>query len=152
MLNLENTVLIRLLAVLTLSTLSATAMAEAPRAQISGDKIHLNKKVHFEYDSEGIRRDSTEILRDVATLMNNQPSIKVIEIRGHTDANGSMSYNQDLSQRRADEVARFLIENGVEARRVRTRGYGESRPLIDGSSPRADEANRRVEFIIVKRG
>ena len=141
----------RLLAVLTLSVLSTVALADAPRAKISGDRILLNEKVHFEYDSEGIQRQSTPILKDLARLMKNQSSIDVIEIRGHTDQNGSMSYNQELSARRADEVARFLVENGVESDRIRTRGYGESRPLIDANTPRADAANRRVEFVIVKR-
>jgi len=47
-------------------------------------------------------------------------------------------------------VARFLIENGVEADRIRSRGYGESRPLVDANTPQADSVNRRVEFVIVK--
>jgi OOP family OmpA-OmpF porin len=143
--------MIRLLAVLSLSLLSVPALAGGPTAQVSGDRILLNEKVHFEYDSEGIQRQSTPVLKDLARLMKNQPSIKVIEIRGHTDANGTMAYNQDLSTRRADEVARFLIDNGVEASRIRVRGYGESRPLVPGTGERIDELNRRVEFVIVKR-
>lgn len=141
----------RLLAVLTLAALSTTALADAPRAQLSGDRILLNDKVHFEYDSEGIQRQSTPALKDLARLMSNQSSIELIEIRGHTDQSGSMAYNQALSARRADEVARFLIDNGVEASRIRTRGYGESRPLIDASTPQADAMNRRVEFVIMKK-
>jgi outer membrane protein OmpA-like peptidoglycan-associated protein len=144
--------MIRTLTLLCLAMLSTPAFAESAPARISGDKILLNDKVHFEYDSEGIQRQSTPVLQDLARLMNNQPSIKVVEIRGHTDANGTMSYNQDLSTRRADEVARFLVDHGVEANRIRIRGYGESRPLYSGTGERIDEANRRVEFVILKRG
>lgn len=143
--------MIRTLALLSLALLSTPAFADNASARISGDRILLNDKVHFEYDSEGIQRQSTEVLQDLARLMKNQPSIKVIEIRGHTDANGSMAYNQDLSTRRADEVARFLVDHGVEAQRIRVRGYGESRPLYPGTGERIDEANRRVEFVIIKR-
>ena len=141
----------RLLAVLTLSVFATTARADTPRAQVSGDRIVLNDKVHFEHDSEGIQRQSTPVLKDLARLMSNQSSIELIEIRGHTDQSGPMAYNQELSTRRADEVARFLVDNGVSADRIRIRGYGESRPLIDANNPRADSMNRRVEFVIVKK-
>ena len=141
----------RLLAVLTLSCLAPTALADSPRARVSGDRIVLNDKVFFEYDSSGIQRQSTAVLTDLARLMKNQPDIKLIEIRGHTDANGAMAYNQDLSTRRAGEVARFLVEHGVAPSRIRTRGYGESRPLVNHDTPGADGVNRRVEFVIKKR-
>ncbi len=143
--------MIRALTLLTLALLSAPAFAERATPRVSGDRILLNDKVHFEYDSEGIQRQSTEVLQNLAQLMKNKPDLKVIEIRGHTDANGTMAYNQDLSTRRADEVARFLVAHGVESHRVQVRGYGESRPLYPGSGERIDEANRRVEFVIVKR-
>ena len=142
----------RTLAVLTLSLLSANAMAESPRAKVSGDRIVLNDKVFFEYDSAGIDRQSTPMLKELAVLLKNHPDIRVVEVRGHTDSQGSMAYNQELSTQRADEVARFLIDNGIAPGRVRTRGYGESRPLVDDSRPHADDINRRVEFVIVKKG
>jgi len=119
-------------------------------ASIGTDRIMLDERIRFEFDSDAIRRDSTAALRDVARLLREHPEIVRIEIRGHTDSQGPGDYNLQLSTERAQEVARFLTQNGVSPRRVSARGFGESRPLVRGSSERAHAANRRVEFIVIR--
>ncbi|MFT4974774.1 MAG: OOP family OmpA-OmpF porin [Myxococcota bacterium] len=141
------------LAALLLMFLSATADAAPDRyghARIVTDRVEIDERIRFEFDSDALDRDSIPVLRDVAQLLRDHPEITRIEVRGHTDSQGSDSYNRALSQERADEVARFLSQNGVSQHRIVARGYGESRPLIQGFSERAHTVNRRVEFIVFR--
>ncbi|MNJ02860.1 Outer membrane porin F precursor [compost metagenome] len=66
-------------------------------------------------------------------------------VEGHTDSVGPDAYNQKLSQRRADAVKQVLVQDGVEASRVSSVGYGESRPVADNSTAEGRAVNRRVE-------
>ncbi len=69
-------------------------------------------------------------------------------IEGHTDSQGSDSYNLDLSQRRADAVRNYLVERGYQADRIKAHGLGEGTPIADNASPEGRANNRRVEIII----
>ncbi|MNT90758.1 Outer membrane porin F precursor [compost metagenome] len=66
-------------------------------------------------------------------------------VEGHTDSVGPDAYNQKLSQRRADAVKQVLVQDGVEASRVSSVGYGESRPVADNGTAEGRAVNRRVE-------
>jgi OOP family OmpA-OmpF porin len=67
------------------------------------------------------------------------------EIIGHTDADGDAEANRKLSQDRAEEVRQYLIQNGVEAQRVKATGKGESEPVADNKTAEGRAMNRRVE-------
>jgi outer membrane protein OmpA-like peptidoglycan-associated protein len=69
-------------------------------------------------------------------------------VEGHTDSQGSESYNQGLSQRRADAVRDYLVQKGYPADRIQTRGMGKGSPIADNASPEGRANNRRVEIII----
>ncbi|MFZ3208566.1 MAG: OmpA family protein [Geobacteraceae bacterium] len=69
-------------------------------------------------------------------------------VEGHTDSQGSESYNQGLSQRRADAVRDYLVQKGYPADRIQTRGKGEGSPIADNASPEGRANNRRVEIVI----
>ena len=69
-------------------------------------------------------------------------------VEGHTDSQGSKSYNQGLSQRRADAVRDYLVQRGYPADRIQARGKGKSSPIADNASPEGRANNRRVEIII----
>ena len=73
----------------------------------------------------------------------------VVEVAGHTDSTGSDSYNQGLSERRANSVTSYLTSQGVMAQRIITLGMGESRPVADNSTDGGRQANRRVEITMV---
>ena len=73
----------------------------------------------------------------------------VIEIAGHTDSTGPDSYNQSLSERRANSVAAYLRSRNVNSQRLITLGMGESRPIADNSTESGRAANRRVEITLV---
>ena len=72
-----------------------------------------------------------------------------LEVSGHTDATGNDENNQRLSESRAQSVAKYLINNGVDESRVTARGYGETRPIAVNNSASNRAKNRRIEFTIV---
>lgn len=71
-----------------------------------------------------------------------------ITVEGHTDSQGTASYNQDLSQRRADSVRDYLVRGGYPADRIKSRGMGKETPIANNDSPEGRANNRRVEIII----
>ncbi len=103
--------------------------------------------VQFETGSNRIRTSSKTILRDVINIMNDNPSYK-LNIGGHTDSIGSSESNQQLSQRRADAVKKYLTDRGVDASRVSAVGYGESQPVADNKYSAGRKQNRRVELSV----
>ena len=69
-------------------------------------------------------------------------------VEGHTDSQGSDSYNQGLSQRRADAVRDYIVQRGYPADHIQARGKGEANPIADNASPEGRANNRRVEIVI----
>jgi OOP family OmpA-OmpF porin len=102
--------------------------------------------LHFDTNSAEIKPADKELLksRGVAILQAN-PDLRV-RIDGHTDSRGSDAYNQALSERRANAVRQFFIENGIDGSRLQSRGFGESQPEVPNDTPENMLKNRRVEF------
>ena len=120
-------------------------------------RIELSADVLFDFDKAELRPDALASLRKVAAVIAGNPGRPVM-IEGHTDNKGDDAYNQALSERRAASVKSWLAsEGGIEAKRISTRGLGETRPKVaneapDGSdSPGNRQQNRRVE-ITIQRG
>ena len=102
--------------------------------------------VHFAFDRAELLPAARETLdREVVPELRADPEMTVV-IEGHTDSVGTDAYNQVLSERRADAVRQYLVLQGIEASRIATRGYGESQPIADNSTPRGRAENRRVEI------
>ncbi len=123
----------------------------ASRVEVHDQEIVILDKVFFELDSSILKTESIRILDDVAATLMAHPEIALVEVQGHTDDQGSDEYNIGLSQRRAETVRDYLIAQGVEAKRLVPKGYGESVPLQPGTSEDAREANRRVAFKIIRK-
>ena len=85
----------------------------------------------------------------VAKLMEQNPGLK-IEIAGHTDNKGSDSYNQKLSQGRAEAVRDYLVTKWISGKRVLATGYGESEPETSNDTEEGRQINRRVEFKVLE--
>ncbi|MCP1675203.1 outer membrane protein OmpA-like peptidoglycan-associated protein [Natronocella acetinitrilica] len=115
-----------------------------------GDDIILNMpgNVTFGFDSADLRSDFFEVLDSVALVVNEFDQT-LIEAAGHTDSTGSAAYNQRLSERRADTVARYLQNRGVDSRRIAAAGFGQDYPIADNSTEAGRQANRRVELTLV---
>ncbi|PUU67905.1 flagellar motor protein MotB [Flavobacterium sp. WLB] len=108
--------------------------------------------IYFDYNMWYIRKESKVVLGRVVALMNKYPGM-VIEIGSHTDSRGNAKFNENLSQKRANSTREFIIQSGIDAKRVSAKGYGESVPIIkcktdDACSEEEHELNRRSEFVI----
>lgn len=106
------------------------------------------KGVTFANNSDRLIGNSVEILDDAAKTLLRNSGIKV-EVAGHTDNRGALSYNQQLSQRRAEAVRSYLVEKGVDSSSLTAKGYGPSKPVADNSTSEGRSANRRVELRIL---
>ncbi len=113
-----------------------------------GLSVRLNN-IFFDYNKATLRPESFPELDKVVEMLDQNPSLQ-IEIGGHTDSRGSDSYNQELSQGRANAVRAYLIKNWVEPDRVSAMGYGEEKPEVPNDSDENMQINRRVEFTILK--
>lgn len=101
--------------------------------------------IEFETARATIAASSNSLLDEMATILGKCPTARV-EIGGHTDAQGSNTYNQALSERRALAVRDALIERGAKPATLRAVGYGESKPIADNSTKAGRKKNRRTEF------
>ncbi|MEC9364185.1 MAG: OmpA family protein [Pseudomonadota bacterium] len=104
--------------------------------------------VNFENDSAVLADESRDILDGVADSLKSQPNVRV-EIGGHTDSMGNDTYNDSLSQQRAESVRQYLISRGVEAGRMEAMGYGEFKPIASNETAEGRAENRRVEFKLI---
>ena len=103
--------------------------------------------VYFDFDEDTLRPESLPILDHVGLALLQRPGIK-FEIQGHTDAIASMEYNQELSERRANTVLTYLVDNfpELDVSLYSARGLGEDRPIATNETPEGRQENRRVEF------
>jgi len=122
-----------------------------PPVTVGKGRLFVFGKIHFKTNSATIRRVSHPILNVVAKTLKKHSELKLIEVEGHTDERGSRRHNLRLSRRRAAAVRQYLINKGVSALRLISRGYGEDRPKCRRSNQACWSTNRRSEFIIVKR-
>ena len=107
----------------------------------------MPQDILFALDSASVR---SGLRRDLGVVANNLQAYpnSTIKILGHTDNTGSGSYNEALSQRRADAVANILMNNGVEPVLLRTVGRREDDPIANNLTAEGRAQNRRVEIII----
>ena len=96
-----------------------------------------------------VKSDSYAELDRLVALLSDIPSLK-IEISGHTDNVGSVSFNELLSQRRADAVVNYLVGKGVDKKRLSAKGYGQSKPVDSNNTAEGRALNRRTEFEIIE--
>lgn len=118
---------------------------------VTREKIEFDGKVFFETDKAELKSASFELLDAVAAAMNKHPEVLKVEVQGHSDERGDAEYNRDLSDRRAASVRTYLVKQGVGSDRLVSKGYGESRPVVNESNEAAWSQNRRVEFVILER-
>ena len=82
-------------------------------------------------------------------MLSSHPDIELVRVEGHTDSQGKDAYNKDLSQRRAEAVKAYLVDQGLDGARLDPVGFGEEKPIRDNRTKAGRAANRRVEFILV---
>ncbi|MFP5353534.1 MAG: OmpA family protein [Gemmatimonadota bacterium] len=110
--------------------------------------------VTFAFDDAGVRDEDRPSLDRFVSVVNKYYGGSLLTVEGFADPAGSVSYNKDLSKRRAESVAAYLTQAGVQGVTIRTVGMGETRPVVEGAErdePGA-QANRRVVFVIETKG
>lgn len=111
------------------------------------------REILFEFDSDEVRPEANEFLSQLVAHIRKPPKAKQVIIEGHTDSIGRDVYNLDLSRRRARSVKAYLVKNfGMDAKMIRTVGYGETKPIGDNGNYQGRRMNRRVEFKIYREG
>lgn len=122
------------------------------------DKIFKNQEIvldniYYDYDQSNIRADAQPTLNALASILNKNPSIK-IQLSSHTDCRGRDSYNESLSQKRAQSAVDYLISLGIATERLTAKGYGETLPERSCNCSKCTEeehqANRRTTFKIIE--
>lgn len=111
-----------------------------------GNSITLNN-LYFDYDSDKILPTSNAEIERLSLFLKRNKQV-CIEIIGHTDNQGSKSYNLDLSQRRANALMNALIKKGISADRLTSKGMGSTQPIATNDTEQGRAQNRRVEILI----
>lgn len=126
---------------------------EAPEAlpeklekrQVQLNEFLVGKRIEFDVSSAVIRQKSFPVLNNIIKIIQSESQGKIV-IGGHTDSQGDAALNQDLSQRRAEAIRKYMISRGIDPSRLTAIGYGESKPIASNDTREGREKNRRVEF------
>jgi outer membrane protein OmpA-like peptidoglycan-associated protein len=110
--------------------------------------ITLSGGVLFASNHSDLLPSAQAKLNDVAAALTKQDTESKINVEGFTDSQGDASYNQELSQRRAQTVRDYLVSRGISSDRVTAQGFGLTRPVADNASPEGRANNRRVEIVV----
>ncbi len=125
------------------------AEIEGAEAERVGDGIRVtwDSAILFDFDQSALRTMSKDNIEKMGDVFTKYPDTEIV-VAGHTDSQGSETYNQSLSENRAKSVAEYLVTKGVTGSRITTMGYGESQPVANNDSADGRQQNRRVEIII----
>jgi len=121
---------------------------EIERLQNENLKITMNSEVSFAYNSAKLTPAFHNTLSKVADILTRYPRT-TINITGHTDSRGSVQYNQQLSEQRAQAVKWYLMDRGMASNRIGVDGRGESQPRASNDTEAGMQLNRRVEMLII---
>lgn len=103
--------------------------------------------IHFKTGKAEVLEKSYQVIGMLAMIIRTCDTI--VEVAGHTDGRGDAEVNLHLSKRRAEVVAKHLVRHGVDPRRLRANGYGESQPVAENGSEAGRKQNRRIEFRVL---
>jgi OmpA-OmpF porin, OOP family len=133
--------------------LTVKSMQQEVTADASSIADELNKSghmalygIHFETGKATILQDSESVLTEIAKMLQQNPDVKV-SVEGHTDNVGSGTSNQALSEKRAQAVVAWLTSHGIDASRLKAKGWGASKPVDDNATDDGRAKNRRVELV-----
>jgi outer membrane protein OmpA-like peptidoglycan-associated protein len=108
------------------------------------------KNIYFDSDKTTLKSQSFVELNKVIEFLKQNETVE-IEISGHTDSQGSDTYNENLSQGRSQSVVDYLASQGIDSARLTARGYGEAIPIDSNDTEAGRANNRRVEFTVLKK-
>jgi outer membrane protein OmpA-like peptidoglycan-associated protein len=127
----------------------AEGCPRAVRLDLESGQIRIIERIEFETNRATLQAGAEAILEEVRAVLEVNPQIERVRVEGHTDDRGPDRRNLRLSQGRAGTVLFWLRDHGIAAERLEGWGCGETRPLEEGTTEEARQANRRVEFHII---
>ncbi len=121
---------------------------------LTGSQIDVLGNIEFDTDSATIRQtpQTIGILTTLASAGKMYPQITKLRVEGHTDSDGNEAHNQELSERRAQAVVKWLTDHDISATRLTAAGCGSKDPLAPNTTPENKQKNRRTEFDIEEAG
>lgn len=130
--------------------------SSAPDARIQlpePDNRHsvLGNVIYFDFDSARLTPEAQSKLQFEAEWLKENPQVKTLLIEGHCDERGTDAYNMALGSERAETVKNYLIDLGVDIKRLVTQSYGEEKPAVHGHDEEAWALNRRANFVVSHR-
>jgi outer membrane protein OmpA-like peptidoglycan-associated protein len=114
-------------------------------------QINMDSDVLFDFDKAILKPKSLKILDKVKRILEIYVDDNIL-VEGHTDSIGNVAYNQKLSERRAESVKKYFVEQGIEEKRINTKGYGKLKPLVSNATAAGRRKNRTVRIIILRKG
>jgi outer membrane protein OmpA-like peptidoglycan-associated protein len=105
--------------------------------------------VLFGFGQTTLTQSAMNSLNKLSQALKEYPN-NLIAVEGHTDRIGSRAYNQELSEKRALNVAKYLVQQGIDSKRLKVTGFGKDNPIASNTTSDGRQANRRVEVIILK--
>ncbi|NCT66955.1 MAG: tandem-95 repeat protein [Rhodanobacteraceae bacterium] len=120
--------------------------------QVVRNEVRLDGDAFFGFDRHDLRPDAVAALDALIARLSSASRVSRVAIVGHTDAIGSVAYNQKLSERRAEAARRYLVEHGIDAAQIDVRGEGKLNPRFPNDTPANRQKNRRVdiEFLTIE--
>jgi outer membrane protein OmpA-like peptidoglycan-associated protein len=114
----------------------------------SGEPIRM-EKIQFQADSINVNEEAKPSLDELYEFLYDNPTV-IIEVAGHTNGLPADEYCDRISAERADKVAKYIVEKGIEARRVIAKGYGKRKPIATNQTAEGRKKNQRVEIRLIK--
>ncbi len=111
--------------------------------------VRAGNTVYFAYDKSNLTTEATATLKKQAAWLKMFPNVNVI-VEGNCDERGTRKYNQALGEKRANAAKRYLIAQGISAKRITTVSYGKDKPAVLGNTESAHAQNRRDVTVIAK--
>lgn len=121
-----------------------------PKAIVVAGEVKILERIEFDNNKATLRPESDGVLKAVADTLTQHKEIKLVQIQGHTDNRGAKKYNQTLSEKRAAAVKQWLINAGIDASRLQSKGFGQDKPIDSNDTDEGRQNNRRVQFIILE--
>ncbi|ULC59370.1 OmpA family protein [Flaviramulus sp. BrNp1-15] len=121
-------------------------------AKVDDELRIVLENIYFDFNKWNVKEESFISLNKIIKVLHEHPNM-TLAINAHTDNKGRDSYNLGLSNKRAASAVKYLIKNGISKDRLQSKGFGETKPLVDCKNKCTDEdlqANRRVEFVILE--
>lgn len=119
--------------------------AQLPKME--NGKLILDKPVTFKTGSAELTDEGKQALKPIKEFLTQKDYITTLRVEGHTDNSAPESSNQKLSEQRALAVCKWLVENGIDCKRLIAVGFGSTKPIASNDTPMEKAQNRRMEFI-----